>query len=114
MVAAVGVEGFAYPARERDLVSRIAEQLGAHAPSCRSVSPDSCALNRAATDAGLDASNLVKQLLSGRGGGSKDMAQGGGIPPGTALDVLAGVPRPPGGPLTPRRPQQADFLHRYA
>lgn len=27
--AAVGVEGFAYLARERDLVARIAEQLGA-------------------------------------------------------------------------------------
>ncbi|MDT6983490.1 hypothetical protein ACFSUJ_30870 [Streptomyces lusitanus] len=38
------------------------------------------AVNGAARNAGRDASALVKRLLDGRGGGSPERAQGGGIP----------------------------------
>ncbi|MEU5161687.1 alanine--tRNA ligase [Streptomyces sp. NPDC020875] len=169
--AAVGVEGFGYLARERDLVSRIAEQLGApraelperiaglldrlkaadqenarlkaratearaaelaagavEADGTRVVTttvdgtPDEAralalavrdrlpagqpgavavatgagglvlALNRPAVDTGLHASALVKRLLSGRGGGSAELAQGGGIPRDRIAGLLAELP----------------------
>ncbi|WP_328548725.1 hypothetical protein [Streptomyces platensis] len=51
------------------------------------------ALNRAGTTTGLNAFTLVKQLLDGRGGGSADIAQGGGIPRDRLDGVLADVPR---------------------
>lgn len=38
------------------------------------------AVNPAAREAGLHASELVRQALAGRGGGSSEVAQGGGIP----------------------------------
>ncbi|MET8491502.1 alanine--tRNA ligase [Streptomyces griseoflavus] len=170
--AAVGVEGFGYLARERDLVSRIAEQLQApraelpdriagllerlksvdrenqrlreqadrgragdlaadatdvdgtllvtsttdgdaralaiavrdRLPAARPGvvvvgSPAGeratlvAAVNGAARSAGRDASALVKRLLGGRGGGSPELAQGGGVPSERLPDALASVPR---------------------
>ncbi|MFF3527898.1 alanine--tRNA ligase [Streptomyces rubiginosohelvolus] len=168
--AAVGIEGFGYLARERDLVARIAEQLGApraelpdriaglldrlkaadrenarlkqqattaragelaeaaaeangvrivttmadgNAQEARALAlavrdrlpagaPGAVAvgtadgalvlaLNSAAREAGLHASALVKQLLGGRGGGSVEVAQGGGLGPGGVSDALAAL-----------------------
>ncbi len=169
--AAVGIEGFGYLARERDLVARIAEQLGAPraelpdriaglldrlktadrenarlkqqattaragelaaaaaeangvrivtatadgsaqearalalavrdrlpatAPGAVAVGTQDgalvLALNSAAREAGLHASAVVKQLLCGRGGGSAEVAQGGGLGPGGVSDALAALP----------------------
>jgi alanyl-tRNA synthetase len=49
------------------------------------------ALNRAAADRGLSAADLVKGALAGRGGGSAELAQGGGAPAGDAPGLLAAV-----------------------
>ncbi|GHF29028.1 alanine--tRNA ligase [Streptomyces mashuensis] len=52
------------------------------------------ALNPRATTAGLSAATLVKSALSGRGGGTAEVAQGGGIPAeelGAALNGLKGL-----------------------
>ncbi|MGW4882920.1 alanine--tRNA ligase [Streptomyces sp. NPDC004262] len=174
--AAVGVEGFGYLARERDLVARIAEQVqapraelpdrvaglldrlkaaerenqllrqratqaraaalaaeakdvdgvltvtattdeggdGARAlatavrgllpagrPGVVVVGAESgggavlvAAVNPAGRDAQQDASALVRKLLNGRGGGSPELAQGGGVPAGrlpALLDSVAGI-----------------------
>ncbi|MFK0294915.1 alanine--tRNA ligase [Streptomyces sp. NPDC090442] len=170
--AAVGIEGFDYLARERDLVSRIAEQLGSpraelpekigglldrlkaadrenarlkavataaraaelaatgvdadgtlvvtataegpaadaralalavrdrlptDRPGLAAVAGDDgalvVALNGAAAAAGLDASTVVKRLLDGRGGGSKAVAQGGGVPVERLRRLLAELPQ---------------------
>ncbi|MEU4211590.1 alanine--tRNA ligase [Streptomyces sp. NPDC026206] len=176
--AAVGFEGFGYLARERDLVSRLAEQLQAPraqlpervavlldrlkaadqraqdlrrraaldraaelagsaadvggtlvvtattdgdarslALAVRDRLPDArpgvaaigartdggkavltIALNRAATAAGLSASALVKSLLGGRGGGTAEVAQGGGLAADAlqaTLDSVRGLPAEP-------------------
>ncbi|WP_159327647.1 alanine--tRNA ligase [Streptomyces tendae] len=169
--AAVGAEGFGYLARERDLVSRVAEQLQApraelpdriaglldrlksadrenqrlreqadraragdlaadatdvdgtlvvtattdgdaralaiavrdRLPAARPGvvvvgSPAGeratlvAAVNGAARSAGRDASALVKRLLDGRGGGSPELAQGGGIPGDRLPGTLGSVP----------------------
>lgn len=169
--AAVGIEGFGYLARERDLVTRIAEEIGAPrgelaervsgllerlkaadrknarlrqqataaravelaggavdvhgtqvvtavaeggaaearglatavrgllpatAPGAVAVGTGSgnvvVALNRAAVSAGLNASELVKRLLGGRGGGSAEIAQGGGLPADRVAGALADFP----------------------
>ncbi|WP_031185714.1 alanine--tRNA ligase [Streptomyces sp. NRRL F-5635] len=169
--AAVGAEGFGYLARERDLVSRVAEQLQApraelpdriaglldrlksadrenqrlreqadraragdlaadatdvdgtlvvtattdgdaralalavreRLPATRpgvvvvgSPAGDRAtlvaAVNGAARSAGRDASALVKRLLDGRGGGSPELAQGGGIPSDRLPGTLDSVP----------------------
>lgn len=164
--AAVGLEGFDHLARERDLVTRVAEQLQApraelpdrvaalldrlktvdrenqrlraEATSARAAAlagsavdaggvrvvatasdggralalavrdrlPDRepgvvavaggsgtlvVALNRAARERGLSAADLVKRLLDGRGGGSPEVAQGGGLPPERIAEVLGDV-----------------------
>ncbi|MEU8563834.1 alanine--tRNA ligase [Streptomyces cyaneofuscatus] len=168
--AAVGIEGFGYLARERDLVSRIAEQLGApraelpdriaalldrlktadrenarlkqqattaraaeladtatdvHGVRTVTTTTDGTAqeartlaltvrdglpadlpgavavgtedgalvlaLNKTAQATGLNASHLVKQLLGGRGGGSPETAQGGGLHPEAVTDALAAL-----------------------
>ncbi|MFF8831208.1 alanine--tRNA ligase [Streptomyces sp. NPDC015131] len=170
--AAVGYEGFAYLARERDLVGRIAEQLGAPraelpdriaglldrlkaadrenarlkqqatlgraaalaggatevdgtllvtattegaagearalATAVRDRLPGAragavavgtpagvvvVALNKAALAAGLSAADLVKRLLDGRGGGSPELAQGGGVDGERLERTLAEMPR---------------------
>jgi alanyl-tRNA synthetase len=49
------------------------------------------ATNPAARDRGLSAAALVKDALSGRGGGSPELAQGGGVPAGDAPSLLAAV-----------------------
>jgi alanyl-tRNA synthetase len=49
------------------------------------------ATNAAAGDRGLSAAALVKGALSGRGGGSPELAQGGGVPAGDAPALLAAV-----------------------
>lgn len=49
------------------------------------------ALNRAAVDRGLNAADLVKRALAGRGGGSAELAQGGGAPAADAAALLAAV-----------------------
>ncbi|MEU0983853.1 alanine--tRNA ligase [Streptomyces griseus] len=169
--AAVGIEGFGYLARERDLVARIAEQLGApraelpdriaglldrlkaadrenarlgqqvtsaragelaeaatgangvrtvtttvtgSAQEARALAlavrdrlpaglPGAAAVgtrdgalvlavNATAREAGLDASRLVKRLLGGRGGGSAEVAQGGGLTPDALTAALAALP----------------------
>ncbi|MFY4719752.1 alanine--tRNA ligase [Streptomyces sp. LaBMicrA B280] len=169
--AAVGIEGFAYLARERDLVTRIAEQLGAprtelpekiaslldrlkaadrentrlkqqtthaRAGELASAAVDAngvqvvttttqgstddaralatavldrlpaapgtvavalptgtvvIAVNQAAHDTGLSASDLVKRLMNGRGGGSPHLAQGGGLSPDRLTSALEDLPR---------------------
>ncbi|MCS0637458.1 alanine--tRNA ligase [Streptomyces sp. LP05-1] len=170
--AAVGIEGFRYLARERDLVGRIAEQLQAPraelpdriaglldrlkaadrenarlrqretvaraaelaggavdsggvlvvtataeggadearalATAVRDRLPDGragavavgtpggaavVAVNRAGREAGLHAAELVKRLLDGRGGGSPELAQGGGLAADRVPAALAELPR---------------------
>jgi alanyl-tRNA synthetase len=51
------------------------------------------AANAAARSRGLSAADLVKDALSGRGGGNADLAQGGGVPDGEAPRLLAAVER---------------------
>lgn len=50
------------------------------------------ALNKAARATGLNASHMVKQLLGGRGGGSPEVAQGGGLRPEAVTATLAAPP----------------------
>ncbi|MEU7581376.1 alanine--tRNA ligase [Streptomyces sp. NPDC041068] len=169
--AAVGIEGFGYLARERDLVTRIAEQLGApraelsdriaglldrlkaadrenarlkdRATAARAgdlagraveagdtlvvtETVDGAAdearalalavrdrlpherpgvvavattagglvltLNAPARATGLGAGAMVKRLLAGRGGGSPEIAQGGGIAPADLKAILTDLP----------------------
>jgi alanyl-tRNA synthetase len=49
------------------------------------------AINGAALGRGLSAADLVKGALSGRGGGNKELAQGGGVPADQAPALLAAV-----------------------
>jgi alanyl-tRNA synthetase len=49
------------------------------------------AVNAPARDRGVSAATLVKGALSGRGGGSPELAQGGGLPAGDAPSLLAAV-----------------------
>ncbi|HEY0700920.1 MAG TPA: DHHA1 domain-containing protein, partial [Micromonospora sp.] len=49
------------------------------------------AVNNAARGRGLSAADLVKGALSGRGGGSPDLAPGGGVPATEAVKLLATV-----------------------
>ncbi|GAA4686430.1 alanine--tRNA ligase [Phytohabitans rumicis] len=49
------------------------------------------AVNAAARGRGVSASDLVKAALSGRGGGSPDLAQGGGLPASEAPALLVAV-----------------------
>jgi alanyl-tRNA synthetase len=51
------------------------------------------AVNPAGTQRGLDAQALVKGALSGRGGGSAELAQGGGVTADEAPSLLAAVER---------------------
>jgi alanyl-tRNA synthetase len=49
------------------------------------------AVNGAARQQGLSAADLVRGALSGKGGGSDDLAQGGGLPAEEAPRLLAAV-----------------------
>ncbi len=49
------------------------------------------AVNGPARTRGLSATDLVKQALSGRGGGSPELAQGGGVPAEEAPRLLAAI-----------------------
>jgi alanyl-tRNA synthetase len=49
------------------------------------------ALNGPAREWGLSAADLVRGALSGKGGGSADLAQGGGLPADQAPGLLAAV-----------------------
>ena len=49
------------------------------------------AANRAAVDRGASAADLVKGALAGRGGGSAELAQGGGVPAGEAPKLLTAI-----------------------
>ena len=49
------------------------------------------AVNGAARDRGLHAADLVKGALAGRGGGSAELAQGGGVPADEAPTLLVAV-----------------------
>jgi alanyl-tRNA synthetase len=51
------------------------------------------AVNAPAKQRGLDAQALVKGALSGRGGGSADLAQGGGVPADDVPSLLAAIER---------------------
>src|SRR5690349_2936742 len=51
------------------------------------------AINGAALGKGLSAADLVKGALSGRGGGNKELAQGGGVPADQVPALLAAVER---------------------
>ena len=49
------------------------------------------AVNKAGVSRGLSAQNIVKGVLSGRGGGSAEVAQGGGVPAAEADRLLESV-----------------------
>ncbi|GGK25390.1 alanine--tRNA ligase [Pilimelia terevasa] len=49
------------------------------------------AVNAAARSRGVSAADLVKAVLSGRGGGSADLAQGGGVPAAEATALVSAV-----------------------
>ncbi|MGW7556630.1 DHHA1 domain-containing protein, partial [Streptomyces rimosus] len=51
------------------------------------------ALNKSGKEAGASASDLVKRLLNGRGGGSPELAQGGGLPADRLPETLAALPK---------------------
>ncbi|MFC6987079.1 hypothetical protein [Streptomyces cirratus] len=73
-------EGAADEARALALAVR--DRLPTRQPAAAAVGTGTglvIALNPAARKAGLNASALVKQLLGGRGGGSAELAQGGGL-----------------------------------
>ncbi|GAA0446710.1 alanine--tRNA ligase [Streptomyces olivaceiscleroticus] len=81
----------------RALATAVRDRLPAAVPGVAGVGTAAgvvvLALNKAAREAGLDASVLVKRLLSGRGGGSGELAQGGGLPAGRLAGTLAELPR---------------------
>ncbi|MFD8613188.1 alanine--tRNA ligase [Streptomyces sp. NPDC059631] len=83
----------------RELAAAVRDALPARRPGVVAVGAatgDRAVLATAVTGAarglGLDASALVKRLLDGRGGGSAEAAQGGGLPAGRLESVLASVP----------------------
>ena len=84
----------------RELALAVRDRLPARTPAVTAIGASAegkgvivVAINKAAKDAGTSASDLVKGLLSGRGGGSPDIAQGGGIP---AAELSATLDRLPG------------------
>ncbi|MET9051088.1 alanine--tRNA ligase [Streptomyces bacillaris] len=93
-VATTTVDGNAQDARALALAVR--DRLPADAPGAVAVGTQDgalvLALNKAAQDAGMNAAQLVKQLLGGRGGGSAEVAQGGGLGPAGVSGALAGLP----------------------
>ncbi|WP_282791567.1 alanine--tRNA ligase [Streptomyces sp. CC224B] len=95
-VATATAEGDAGAARALALEVRghlPAERPGVAAVTLPGAKPVlAVAVNGAARAAGLSASALVKQLLGGRGGGSDEVAQGGGVPQDHLTEALATLP----------------------
>ena len=106
--AAKDVAGVAYVGTEapdgtgandvRTLAQEIRGKLAADRPAVVAVAARSgskaslvVAVNGPARSRGLSATDLVKGALSGRGGGSPELAQGGGVPAAEAPQLLAGV-----------------------
>lgn len=89
------VEGGAEEARA--LATAVRDLLPAAAPGAVAVATPTgsmvIALNRTARENGLNASALIKALLDGRGGGSAELAQGGGLPADRVTGALASLPR---------------------
>src|SRR5437764_1458693 len=82
----------------RTLAQEIRGKLAADRPAVVAVAARSgskaslvVAVNGPARSRGLSATDLVKGALSGRGGGSPELAQGGGVPAAEAPQLLAGV-----------------------
>ncbi|GAA3382829.1 alanine--tRNA ligase [Cryptosporangium minutisporangium] len=82
----------------RSLAQEIRGRLAAERPGVVAVAARAngkaslvVAVNQAARGRGISASALVKGALSGRGGGSDDLAQGGGVPADAAPTVLASI-----------------------
>ncbi|MEU4052815.1 alanine--tRNA ligase [Streptomyces olivaceus] len=94
-VVTTTVEGDAEEARA--LATAVRDLLPAAAPGTVAVATAKgiavVALNQAARERGLDASALIKALLDGRGGGSAELAQGGGLPADRVTGTLASLPR---------------------
>lgn len=80
----------------RTLATAVRDRLPAGAPGAVGVGTDAgiivVALNKAGRETGLNAASLVKQLLTGRGGGSPELAQDGGPPADRLADTLAELP----------------------
>ncbi|MYW21592.1 alanine--tRNA ligase, partial [Streptomyces sp. SID2955] len=83
----------------RALATAVRELLPAGRPGVVAVGAESggkgvlvATVNPAATGSGLDAARLVRQLLNGRGGGTAELAQGGGLSADRLRDVLRSVP----------------------
>src|SRR3989440_22344 len=106
--AAKDVAGVAYVGTEapdgtgandvRTLAQEIRGKLAADRPAVVAVAARSgskaslvVAVNGPARSRGLSATDLVKGALSGRGGGSPELAQGGGVPAAEAPQLLAGI-----------------------
>ncbi|MGW4287172.1 alanine--tRNA ligase [Streptomyces sp. NPDC004673] len=84
VVAATATEG---PEGARGLAGAVRDALPADRPGVVAIGAESggnavvvTAVNRAARTAGYDAATLVRRLLDGKGGGSPELAQGGGLP----------------------------------
>ncbi|MFG2817006.1 alanine--tRNA ligase [Streptomyces sp. NPDC048410] len=84
VVAATAAEG---PEGARGLAGAVRDALPADRPGVVAIGAESggnavvvTAVNRAARTAGYDAAALVRRLLDGKGGGSPELAQGGGLP----------------------------------
>jgi alanyl-tRNA synthetase len=82
----------------RTLVQEIRGRIPAERPAVVAVTSRAggkaslvVAVNAAAKSRGLAAGDLVKGALSGRGGGSADLAQGGGVPAAEAPNLLTAV-----------------------
>ncbi|MEU3825467.1 alanine--tRNA ligase [Streptomyces sp. NPDC029080] len=83
----------------RALATAVRELLPAGRPGVVAVGAESggkgvlvATVNPAAAGSGLDAARLVRQLLNGRGGGTAELAQGGGLSADRLRDVLRSVP----------------------
>ena len=84
----------------RTLAQRIRDTVDPSRPAVVAVTSRSggkaalvVAVNAAAKQRGVSATALVKGALSGRGGGSADLAQGGGVPAVEAPELMAAVRR---------------------
>ncbi|MEN3305173.1 MAG: alanyl-tRNA synthetase [Micromonosporaceae bacterium] len=106
--AARDVNGVAYVATEvpegtsandvRTLAQEVRGRIAASRPAVVAVASRAggkaalvVAVNGAARDRGLSAADLVKAALSGRGGGSAELAQGGGVPAQEAPNLLSAI-----------------------